>query len=172
MPVRRMAQPLWFFFISAAWLGGAAVAMEARSRLAGDRGGAGQGRPSPGSRAPGGWGAWWGGLGCAGLLLPLGGTGASSAAFVAAASRGACAAGMEALCRRMRSGFQLRPLGWASGSGHRESVLDAPLPIGSPQRSQAPEGSRARAACPYSRPLTRAVIPLGARWLTVQEWNR
>lgn len=53
MPVRTMAQPLWFFFISAAWLGGAAVAMEARSRLAGDRGGAGQGRPSPGSRAPG-----------------------------------------------------------------------------------------------------------------------
>lgn len=33
MPVRRVAQPLGFL-ISAAWLGGAAVAMEARIRQA------------------------------------------------------------------------------------------------------------------------------------------
>lgn len=53
MPVRRVVQPLWFLFISAAWPGGAAVAMEARSRLAGGRGGAGQG-PALG---PGPWGS-------------------------------------------------------------------------------------------------------------------
>lgn len=40
MPVRRVAQPLGFL-ISAAWLGGAAVAMEARIRQAA---GVGRGR--------------------------------------------------------------------------------------------------------------------------------
>lgn len=34
MPVRRVASPLGFLLILAAWPGGAAVAMEARSRLA------------------------------------------------------------------------------------------------------------------------------------------
>lgn len=43
MPVRRVAQPLSCLFISAAWPGGAAVAMEARSRPASGLGGAGQG---------------------------------------------------------------------------------------------------------------------------------
>lgn len=55
MPVRRVAQPLWLL-VSAAWPGGAAVAMEAQSgRAAGvGWGGAGQGWAC----GPCGWGAW------------------------------------------------------------------------------------------------------------------
>lgn len=140
MPVRRVAQPPWFLFISAAWPGGAAVAMEARSRLAGGRGGAGQG---PGSRAggePGGW-AW----GARAATRPWEGAGP---ALPPVSRRHPAGPG------RVNGGAVPEDALWPSalpaGLGRwerpRESLWDAPHPIGSPLRSQAPEGSRARAA--------------------------
>lgn len=85
MPVRRVAQPLWLL-VSAAWPGGAAVAMEAQSRRAA---GVGRGRAGPAARAVGEPG------GCAqdprrssrSWERPV----AGPASFIAAASRRACA---------------------------------------------------------------------------------
>lgn len=54
MPVRRAAQPLGFL-IPAAWLGGAAVAMEARIGPAAGRGGEGRARRAGAAGEPGGW---------------------------------------------------------------------------------------------------------------------
>lgn len=67
MPVRRVAQPLWFL-VSAPGSGGAAVAMDAWSRRAA-RVGQGRARPCGGC----GWGAWRIGLGPAGVQRALGG---------------------------------------------------------------------------------------------------
>lgn len=127
MPVRRVAQPLWLL-VSAAWPGGAAVAMEAQSRRAAGvgRGGAGLGlRPMPlGSLAdaprirsgPAGVGSGpWQALPPSSPLHP------AEPALL----------DIKALCQRMRSCSQACPLGWASGRGHRESALDVPHRVGS-----------------------------------------
>lgn len=127
MPVRRVAQPLWLL-VSAAWPGGAAVAMEAQSgRTAGVRwGGAGLGLRSVrlgsladaprtrGGPAVAGSGPW--------QALPP-----SSPLHPA----GPALLDIKALCQRMRSRSQPCPLGRASGRGRRESALDIPLRVGS-----------------------------------------
>lgn len=87
MPVRRVIQPLGFLLISAAWPGGAAVTMEARSRRAArvGWGGAGPGRAGPGG--PSGVGARRLGPGMWGSTRPWEGPGAGLATLVAGASR-------------------------------------------------------------------------------------
>ena len=86
MPVRRVAQLLGFL-IPAAWLGGAAVAMEAQNRQAS---GVGRGRVS--SAGPSGWGAWRVGSSPRGSCRSWEGPRAGPAVFAGAASRRACAA--------------------------------------------------------------------------------
>lgn len=86
MPVRKAAQPLGFL-IPAAWLGGAAVAIEARSRREA-RVGRGRARP----RGPRPLRELAGGPRAPGRPAHLGKhLGAGPVAFVPAASRGACA---------------------------------------------------------------------------------
>lgn len=86
MPVRRAAQPLGFL-IPAAWLGGAAVAIEARSRREAR---VGRGRAGPSGPRP--LRELAGGPSVRGGPAHLGKhPGACPVAFVPAASRGACA---------------------------------------------------------------------------------
>lgn len=73
------------------------------------------------------------GAGCAGVPLALRGTWGKPCCLRRCCIPQGLRRLTEALCRRMRSRSQLCPLGWASGSGCRESVLDGPHPIGSPR---------------------------------------
>lgn len=122
MPVRRVSQPLGFLLIPAAWRGGAAVAMEARSRRAAGvgRGGTWQARPAEHLGSPAD------GPGPVGGLPDLGrGPGPAFPPSSLLHPARPALFNMKALCQRMRSSSQPSPLGRASRSCSRGSALDA-----------------------------------------------
>ena len=129
MPVRRVIQPLGFLLISAAWPGGAAVTMEARSRRAArvGWGGAGPGRAGLAGQAvwePGGWARACGGP-------PDPGRGPEQAlppwSLVHPERPGVL--DIKALCQRMRSRSQPCSLGRPSRSGRGGLALGCPVDL-------------------------------------------
>lgn len=131
MPVRRVTQPLGLLLISAAWPGGAAVTMEARSRQAArvGRGGAGPGRAGQAVWEPGGWARACGGPPDPGRGPPDPRRGPEQAlppwSLLHPERPGVL--DIKALCRRMRARSQPCSPGRASRSGRGGLALGCPV---------------------------------------------
>ncbi|XP_014951414.3 kinesin-like protein KIF3A isoform X2 [Ovis aries] len=131
MPVRRVTQPLGLLLISAAWPGGAAVTMEARSRLAArvGRGRAGPGRAGQAVWEPGGWAR-----ACGGPPDPGRGPEQALPPWSLLNPERPGVLDIKALCRRMRARSQPCSLGRASRSGRGGLALGCQI-----NKSEKPE---------------------------------
>ncbi|KAM5298257.1 kinesin-like protein KIF3A [Ctenodactylus gundi] len=145
MPVSRAAYPQGFLLIPAAWLGGAAVAIEARSGRA-----ARVGRGGAGPAGPGRWGVG----------------GAGSSLLWEASRSGPCRRppcriprGLHHSIRRSYGGgcaVGSQPCSpGRAASGGRGRSFGCVTPLG--PRGQDPAGGEAKSACCCARPLTRAL---------------